>query len=651
VGEHHHRRRVSVVCFWISSMTLAVAALGCAAEPVHEPSLSTAAVVGDVRITDAPSALPIELHWDDARDGRAPVRSLNLAIENTTTESLDVDVRVSSRAGTRSAITAPARVKVGPRSRVAHGIAVDQLGLQVVGASSTALVTAAYTTADGITRTSALPAVWIEHQAGFAAATVRSAVAEARSNAQSTIAALRARKPQAARGLDTASGRIVDLGAPADDSLTSAQLVSQPAWLPTPGQLREMYPSDAAKDTPEIADADRADSKSNAMAPASNKGGNFKICFFLPFWYADSLLGEDILTAQTATSEGSEPARYMLAALTNSANQIFWAGNLDTAGCTPLINHADGTYTGWLTTSIYRATSDVLIDVTMDDTKTFIWATQNYGISGSGGQRSLIFLGAWSLPDAAVAAANTLFRSTSAYPNGTRTDIFTDQDCPSIPGSGCASQTQIWLGNNLNGFPNAGFKVVTQHELGHRVQGALVGVPLNDYTIDATQASCRCDHVTSSNKLHCLQGRSMVSAAQVEGWGQFFAAKNLNNGADSNCTLGYYKEFRNDNNTVTAPPMAKSCFSQVRWMAGRCATDNRGTEWDWMNHFWRLSNKDGYSFTDFKNVYRSACGGGSCNNVNVTWYSTDAAATAVFGSNSVKANAWSVQGVNFGVNF
>jgi hypothetical protein len=632
---------------------LAISAVGCADESLHDDQseASLAALTGDVRLIDAPSTPPVIMRWTAAQDGRAAQKSLEFAIENTTDQPIDVDVYVTSQVGSRVAKVGPTRVGLKARTSVAQSFGIDRLGMQVVGVSASTLITATYAMADGITRAAALPAAWIEHQAGFGSASVRDGLTEARSNAGLGMASLRSRKAIAARVLDATSGRAAQANIPTDDSMSPTQLVAQPSWLPDPAKLRAMNPAKVEPQTDGVSDAQRPAAAADPSAGAFDKGGNFTVCFKLPYWYVDSNMGEDILTGQTSTTEGSEPARYMVAVLVNSANAIIWSGNLSSIGCTPSVNHPNGSYTGWLTTSIYRPATDVLIDVTTDDTKTFTWGAQAYSISTSGGTKTIAFTGAWSLTDGAIAAANTIFRSTFAYPNGTRTDIFTDQTCPSTPGSGCASATQIWLGNNASGFPYAGFKVVTQHELGHRVQGALVGEPNNDYTIDATQAACRCDHVTSSNNLHCLQGRAMVSAAQVEGWGQYFAATNLNNGGDSNCTFAYYKEFRNDNGTVTAPPMAKSCFSQVKWMANHCAASNRGTEWDWMNHYWRVANKDGYSFTDFKNLYRTACGGGSCTGVQVTWFATAAAAVATFGQNTPKATAWSSQSNNFGGNF
>jgi hypothetical protein len=39
------------------------------------------------------------------------------------------------------------------------------------------------------------------------------------------------------------------------------------------------------------------------------------VCFKLPYLFVDANRGEDFLKAQTSTTEGSEPARFILAAL------------------------------------------------------------------------------------------------------------------------------------------------------------------------------------------------------------------------------------------------------------------------------------------------------------------------------------------------
>ena len=77
------------------------------------------------------------------------------------------------------------------------------------------------------------------------------------------------------------------------------------------------------------------------------------------------------------------------------------------------------------------------------------------------------------------------------------------------------------------------------------------------------------------------------------------------------------------------------------------ATD-RGAEWDWMNFYWRVDNKDSYSFADFKSVYNWACSG-SCSGDQVLWALTNSGADAVFGLGAPKATAWHTQSVNYGI--
>ncbi len=67
-----------------------------------------------------------------------------------------------------------------------------------------------------------------------------------------------------------------------------------------------------------------------------------------------------------------------------------------------------------------------------------------------------------------------------------------------------------------------------------------------------------------------------------------------------------------------------------------------------MNFYWRLDKKDGYFFADIANVYRNACGG-FCTGNRLEWAPLGTAANAVFGAGSTRANAWSIQAVNYGV--
>lgn len=67
-----------------------------------------------------------------------------------------------------------------------------------------------------------------------------------------------------------------------------------------------------------------------------------------------------MLTDQTGGLSGYEPGQYMLAVLMNSAGQWIWAGNLSSTGCTTSVDHPNGTYTAWITSSLHRPASDVV---------------------------------------------------------------------------------------------------------------------------------------------------------------------------------------------------------------------------------------------------------------------------------------------------
>jgi len=229
----------------------------------------------------------------------------------------------------------------------------------------------------------------------------------------------------------------------------------------------------------------------------------------------------------------------------------------------------------------------------------------------------------------------------------------------------------VWLGNDTAGNSKAYKKFNFLHELGHAVQDGLYGLWSGVYNDVVGIPGCQCGHVTTSNQLHCLQSREHIRDAQVEGLAHFIASDVLNSGTQSNCTFAYYKEFLEDGAPVgspTPPPVAKSCFTQVRWLdalhpdsngvPASCVAANRGVEWDWMNFYWSLRNKGGssssYSYAQLASVYRQACGGVACTNgtpaSSLNFSNVQAAANAVFGPTNARATFWSTNATNFGVN-
>jgi hypothetical protein len=132
----------------------------------------------------------------------------------------------------------------------------------------------------------------------------------------------------------------------------------------------------------------------------------------------------------------------------------------------------------------------------------------------------------------------------------------------------CASPTlpELYIGPQINvpnncppntTFSQSRWKFVVAHEFGHTVQFAAKAnmTVLYNPQIPGRPPICRCDHVTVSNSLHCMQGLQRWDDAQEEGFAHFFSANiwnskfNPNGTPRTSCVFEYYKEF-----LVTNPP-------------------------------------------------------------------------------------------------
>lgn len=201
------------------------------------------------------------------------------------------------------------------------------------------------------------------------------------------------------------------------------------------------------------------------------------------------------------------------------------------------------------------------------------------------------------------------------------------------------------------------WKMTIAHEIGHVIQRRASGVWNAVYQfngendVPGAPPLCRCDHVAIANGWHCLQSLERPSAAQVEGYAQYFASKAWNDPAQNDCTFVYYKEFLSpqclpgvdpasctaDPNhpglVINAPPMAFDCLSPTRWRNNHCLTNpvqpgdvqaDMGVELDWMG-FYYASTRPGPDFVLSSNnlldLYRATCthGSGFCNGAEVSW--------------------------------
>src|SRR5690606_27122300 len=125
----------------------------------------------------------------------------------------------------------------------------------------------------------------------------------------------------------------------------------------------------------------------------------------------------------------------------------------------------------------------------------------------------------------------------------------------------------------------------------------------------------------AANRRHCLQSIEPTSAAQIEGYGQFFAALVWNDDSSS-CKFNYYKEFLDPEKGVIPPPVSIDCSTRTACRETHmCGADpnapqpggqmlnprKMSTELDWMNFLTELRKSDGVGFNGIMNIYRHAC--------------------------------------------
>jgi hypothetical protein len=235
----------------------------------------------------------------------------------------------------------------------------------------------------------------------------------------------------------------------------------------------------------------------------------------------------------------------------------------------------------------------------------------------------------------------------------TMSQLFTTQDSGLFPGADYHVNANIGCNNPFPGMPptdscagwigpaeipgsdkpgNILWKFVIAHEIGHDVQHWLMlGVPDAPYDQDFSP-TCGCAHVEAANGLHCLQSLEWSSAASVEGFAHFVAAKIWNGPAGGGSTeFGYYKEFRKDDGTVAAPPFVVDCAQPVNWRDNHCFHGELGVEYDWLQFYWAINmsapQAERTTMMNLRDIYLAACTPGYCIGDYVAWIDVATAAT------------------------
>ncbi|MBX3192900.1 MAG: hypothetical protein KF819_38300, partial [Labilithrix sp.] len=206
------------------------------------------------------------------------------------------------------------------------------------------------------------------------------------------------------------------------------------------------------------------------------------------------------------------------------------------------------------------------------------------------------------------------------------------------------------------------WKFVVAHEIGHKVQERAMGEFGRNYNTGGgtlkAPPKCSCDHIQTSNTLHCLQSIEEPGAAQVEGFAQFFASRVWNRASEADCVFKYYKEFLNDacmpgvpadgctgaagGLVKSLPPIPLTCVAPVRWRNNNCfdasvnpgdLVTDFGVEFDWMG-FLYSSNTQGVSTAsveDMFSIYRTACGGSCRGGETIAWEACSGCAPGIGG--------------------
>ncbi|MBX3130292.1 MAG: hypothetical protein KF718_26475 [Polyangiaceae bacterium] len=370
--------------------------------------------------------------------------------------------------------------------------------------------------------------------------------------------------------------------------------------------------------------------------------------------FVDSGFGEDHLTSK---DWNIEPARFASAQVWSvDTAEVIFAGHLNSLGCTPFVQLAEtGSYLLTVFTTLRSGESKIDIEsVPSTGGAASYTSTSNAFVKTSANTSPLnlhFHLSHLPLAYANTAAVMGLALVTPdngfpAAPNTTTVTLY--DDCCQADGQcyyACAGAGTIKFGRSnkklLTGqyIMTTDYKYTIGHELGHVIHGFGSGVFYRDYgawKTDGAPPECGCEHITSSNQLHCLQSRETTTTAHVEAFAHFYASKLMNHASGSGCTFVYYKDVHFLGTTLP-PPVATDCTYPVRWLESECLANGRGVQWDWNNFLWSIHTAppaQRTSLDDLFAIYRQGCGGTKCAHSvtdSMAWPTFDGAALAHYG--------------------
>ena len=593
---------------------------------------------------DSRTPPPVDVRWElGARETLTVRGTMLFRVKNTGTRARTIRLAlVSSGAGGLGAQTDLGSVHLEPGQSTTLRPGLDKLALRSANVSTQLVVQAEYETDDGHTvRVSAEPRFY--HSSPDGRATM---VYDVETMVRDYGGGLVPGQPAVA-GYDVGAA-----GAKLEAPATQGYLQG-----PTTIALG------ASADHAEV-----ATDSAQTVIPAAPPGSGQRVCTTWRVSFEDAGFGEDYGTAQGLQDL---PAAYTYATVKDSNQAVKWQGYLDGSGCTPYLALGVGSFTLEQKSQLSRNGANVNVYTRLFGNQ-FIWVFNTaFTVTNGSGYTTVQVV-----PPVQVCTTNVngvvaqmLRTIDNGFQAGTYT-VFSNTGCPGMNAwDSCAVGSSAYIGQLYpDGSSDVNSKIIIAHEIGHTVQSVAMGMLMTNYggDWDAPQF-CNCSHIDDPqgiNNLHCLQSKEYVSAAELEGFAQFMAAKTWNNPAETNCGWAYYKPFREHQgefgSVIVAPPMARLCgtppgASGLSWMEHNCALNmtNHGVEWDWQQFLWDVTTQGTTKSTmaDLYNIYKtSAACGGSCNGKDVHWEDLKNAARVYYGANDPRYANWLARADNAGVN-
>ncbi len=647
----------------IGIVAIGVFAVACSSESGAPKSESVAAPpVLDPTVAEAASSAPVLVGWEERARLFVRTDAMHASLINQRAVAIDARVWVVATGLDQPAATLLAKVTLAAGERRVIDVPLDRIPAQSTHAP-TAITLIVEADEEGVAKRFASDGLHVaftpDYAQAFASTDPIGPLVAAAAGFDVTDA--RVAKLLAGSRVDLADAHalVARLGSPTGRVRTptgDVPIASQGASAGLPSATLGAAVHAAAKPVPPSTDSAGPPGPGNHIPPY------VKVCATYKVTFTDAHRGEDFLADGTTLFWNGVPlwlaspipARFASMNLYDSHGAMVWQGHLDANGCANF-NLNPGAYTTYVYTHLTNGTSTYevyrleprIVDAPCDPSN---------GVGGALECKSNdAFSGSFTVPNT-LSSFSTTISSGSATPAFrvaavagqilSLADNALDPETYTIwANSGCeqfgwaeacaANDAFFGLSIGVGHKDTTTEKFVIAHELGHQLEQHAYGnfaVNYNSGIPDpSAPLSCRCDHVVSANKWHCLQSRHDFSTAHTEGFAHFHSQHVFNRNDQADCTFVYYKEVRDDQAVVHAPPYPVSCAAPVKWLENHCVKANSGVEWD-MLEFMRALNYgvDALTMAEIVGVYAKA----HQSVLTLTWPALQTAALAYFGNDA-----------------